>query len=487
MFQIKSLKTQFLLWTSLIIFCLVCIIGYFEIVEHRNLLISKVKENGRILVETMSAACINTMLYQELGLVEEGGLLDNYIEEIMERKELHIRYAYILDESNHVLVSSNLKEFGKKLIDTISYRSFISNKTLEQVYKDEITGEKILDISTPLSIAGKRWGTLKVGFSLKFIKGIIFEHYKRIILFALISMCLSIVVINFVFLRLTNPLKKLTNSIKEISSPDEFKELPIESADEVGELTREFNELMERLKKSMNELEHAQRIMASQEKYSSLGRVAAGIAHEINNPLDGIQDCIKLLDKDIEESDKKKKYLRMSFEGLKRIEKIVKGLLDFSSERPISLREVNINTLISSSTEILTFKLKEKNIKLIIENSLDGEIIKIDSSKIQQVLMNLLLNSIDSLENKENGKIILKISKDKGNLILEVIDNGIGIAKEDIDKIYEPFYTTKEVGKGTGLGLSITKGIVEAFGGEIQCRSTPNVETVFTVIIPIAN
>jgi len=487
MFPLKSLKTQFLIWTSIIIFVLICVMGVFEITEHTDLLIAKVRENGKILVETMSAACVNTMLYQELGLVEEGGLLDNYINEIMGRKELHIQYAYILDESNHIVVSDNLKMYGKKLTDSLSVNSFNSAETLEQVYYDDLIGEKILDISSPLSVAEKRWGTLKVGFSLEFIKPIIAGHYKRIILFAFASMCVSIFIINYVFSRLTNPLKKLTSKIRGISTATEFSPIEVETEDEIGELTSEFNSLMGRLQNSVKELEHAQKIMSSQEKYSSLGRVAAGIAHEINNPLDGIQDCIRLIGENDSNPEKKKKYLKMSFQGLKRIEEIVKGLLDFSSERKISVREVNAKALISSCTELLKFKLKNENIKLKIENNINGENIKVDSSKLQQVLMNLLLNSVDSVDKVESGIITLRMGRDGSkseNIIIEIEDNGPGIKDENIDKIFEPFFTTKEVGQGTGLGLSITKGIVEAFGGTIECRSEPGVKTVFTVNLP---
>lgn len=483
-----SLKTKFLISTSMIIILVLAVTGYIQKEAQKELLVGKVRENGRILVESIAMSCVNTLLYQELGLIEEGGLLDNFIDELMEKKELHIQYAIIANENNQVIVSNDFMMYGKMLKDIVSLNSFNSDKTIEQVYYDSVTKSEILDISSPLSIAGKRWGTLKVGFSLNFVRPILYYYYRRIMFIGLIAIVLSVITINYIFSRLTGPLISLSGKIKGISSTDDFSRIEVKSRDEVGTLTEEFNSFLERLKEARENVHETQRRMIAQEKFSSLGRLSAGIAHEINNPLDGIKDCVKMLESGVRDEEKRKKYFRMTRDGLKRIEEIVRGLLDFARERPFDMREVSISDILFSSTELLKYKLREKKINLSVENMLTNSLISTDTAKLQQVLINLLMNSIESLEHESDGEIILRAydcTRDGMNFVaIEVQDNGAGIKEEDRDKIFEPFFTTKGPREGTGLGLSISLGIVEAHGGKMEFESEAGKGALFRVVLP---
>jgi len=241
--------------------------------------------------------------------------------------------------------------------------------------------------------------------------------------------------------------------------------------------------MKKRLEKSKIELEIAQKQIYQAEKLASIGRLASGVAHQVNNPLNGIKSCIYAIQKEPENLKQTNEYLELINEGLNNIETVVQKLLGFARQEHNHKTKIDINESIQKVINLLDYRLKDKLITLNLNFSSNLPLIEFDYFLFQEVIMNLLLNSFDAVS--QNGKIDIKTEMIEDRLLIEIKDNGIGIPKENLQKIFDPFFTTKEVGVGTGLGLSVCLNIIESYGGTISVSSIQGEETIFTVEIPI--
>ena len=253
----------------------------------------------------------------------------------------------------------------------------------------------------------------------------------------------------------------------------------------IGFLYKHFALLKKRLDISKNELEQAQKQIYQAEKLASIGRLASGVAHQVNNPLNGIKSCLYAIQKEPADVPQTKEYIELINEGIENIEIVVKKLLGFARQQSTSENFIDINDSIVKVINLFEFRLREKNIdiRLNLEKELGN--IKIDHHLFQEVIMNLLLNSYDAIN--KNGEIIISTGKiGEAQIFVQIKDNGIGISTEDLKKIFDPFFTTKEIGTGTGLGLSVCLGIIESHDGKIDVQSTENAGTTFRITLPIA-
>jgi len=219
------------------------------------------------------------------------------------------------------------------------------------------------------------------------------------------------------------------------------------------------------------------------EKLSALGRMAAGIAHEINNPLGGILLYSTNLIKKIPEQGPLKEGLEIIIHETLRCKSIIEDLLEFSREREPQKTQANINQVIKKILSILENEFRLQHVK--VETDLYGEMpdIFLDASQMQQVFVNLLLNAMEALQAQGVIKVRSMIDQSKGCVRVEVTDNGCGIPQENLGKLFEPFFTTKA--KGTGLGLAVSYRIVRNHKGEIRVFSRPGEETTFVIEIPL--
>ncbi|MBZ4681939.1 MAG: two-component system, NtrC family, sensor kinase [Thermodesulfobacterium sp.] len=224
--------------------------------------------------------------------------------------------------------------------------------------------------------------------------------------------------------------------------------------------------------------------MAITEKLAAIGQLAAGIAHEINNPLGGIILCLNNVIRSSMDEKTKNQHIKLINQGLSRIQNIIKVLLDFSRTTELNLRVCEIKDLIENVLKLINYYLKEKNIKLKIELEQKLSPVYLDSNKIEQVLLNLILNAVDAMENSEEKVLTIKVYHKDGKMFIEVSDTGSGIPPHVAEKVFDPFFTTKPLGKGTGLGLFISKSIVEQHGGKIWF-TTSEKGTTFVVEIPL--
>jgi two-component system NtrC family sensor kinase len=290
---------------------------------------------------------------------------------------------------------------------------------------------------------------------------------------------------------------------QKIAKGDLTHKLNVRSTDEIGDLAQSFDKMSEELRVANNkllewgktlekkveerteEIRKMQSHLIQQEKLASLGKLAAGIAHEINNPLGGILIYSHLL---LEEADKG----GPEFDSLKKIVKettrckeIVKGLLQFARPKEPEMIQTDINEILDNSLSIIEGQALFQNIELEKQYASDLPRIVADSTQLQQVFMNIILNGAEAMDG--NGKFTIKTSlgSDRKNIHIEFVDTGHGIKEEDKKRLFEPFFTTKEVGKGTGLGLAISYSIIQKHEGTIKVKSQEDKGSTFTVIIPV--
>ena len=271
----------------------------------------------------------------------------------------------------------------------------------------------------------------------------------------------------------------------------EGEEIPIElSASLVLENGQEtasvgiFTDLRARMKIE-KQLQDTHLQLVQSEKMASVGKLAAGVAHEINNPLGGILIYASLMLEDMTEEDPRRSDIQRIVQETTRCKEIVKSLLEFGHQSGPKLEPVDINRTIVDGLFFLENQAIFHNIEIV--KDLDSLLPRVmgNASQLKQVFMNMVVNAADAMAGK--GKLIIKthLSKDKSLVNVEFSDTGVGIPAENLSKIFDPFFTTKEVGKGTGLGLAVCYGIAEKHGGRIDVESRIGKGTTFRIILPV--
>ena len=227
------------------------------------------------------------------------------------------------------------------------------------------------------------------------------------------------------------------------------------------------------------------------EKLAAVGRLAAGVVHEINNPLATIAACAEALEQRIDEGafegleaiDDLNEYLGLIKSEAFRCKSITTGLLDFSRIRPGNRHPIDVGEVIRSSANLISHQKRGENIDIQIEAADDLPLLNADGGQIQQAIIALCTNAIDAMP--EGGELTIRAETHSNRIAIAIEDTGVGIQPEDLSKIFEPFFTTKEVGEGTGLGLAVCYGIITDHGGRLSVRSNVGKGTTFTILLPI--
>jgi two-component system NtrC family sensor kinase len=310
-----------------------------------------------------------------------------------------------------------------------------------------------------------------------------------------------LVILFFITSSITKPLRGMVLATKKIAQGDLNHKVEMDFRDEVGQLAQSFNRMTENLKianenliqwgktlekrveERTKELREMQDYLLQSEKLASLGKMAAGVAHEINNPLTSILINTHLMLEKLEKRHEFFENLSLIADETSRCTQIVKGLLEFARQNPPQKVLTNINDLIERTTLLLENQASFQNIRIVKELDHSLPPIKLDKSKIQQVFWNLMLNACQAMP--KGGQILIsdKLSEDKKYIEVRFIDNGLGIPKENLNKLFDPFFTTK--GSGTGLGLAVSYGIIQQHEGKIEVKSELGQGTVFTLSLPL--
>ncbi len=220
------------------------------------------------------------------------------------------------------------------------------------------------------------------------------------------------------------------------------------------------------------------------EKLSSIGLLAAGVAHEVNTPLTGISSYAQMLLQQVPESDPRHQLLQKIHRQTSRASSIVNNLLNFARVSDLRFTEIDLPRVLDDTLQLLEAQLRNTNIEVVRNYAEYLPLAFGNAPKLQQVFMNLILNARDAMPN--GGRLEISVGADEQAAVVTFRDNGVGIAQANLNKIYDPFFTTKQIGQGTGLGLAVSFGIVQDHGGRIQVESQPGQGTVFYLSIPLA-
>lgn len=473
-----GLRGRFMLLAVLLTLLFSLSWGGWTWLREKELLEDKLDRQGELLVSSMAIPIINALLYEELGIIEEGGLLDNFITDIMSNEQLQPLYAMVLNNEGRVLAHNRLAEYGEVYSDPITLEALQSNQVLKSVTR--MDGQPILDFASPLAISGKRWGCLRVGISLVPLQRELKLLGGSILAFSSFFSLVAMGVFYLAGQRMAAPLIRLAGSMETMDS-DDPSYLPDQvRRDEIGRLQRSFHEMLERLQKSEQERRRSFEKIAESERLVTIGKLVSGIAHEVNNPLSGIEGALYHIR---EETDQKvAPYIGAAEQGIERIGRIVSQLLDLSRTDILTLEPVDSAEFFKEIALFAKMALRDKSCRLSVEDRCTRRIIELDRDKVHQGILNLVLNAADAAP-KENGLILIEALSHEGDYAIRVIDNGPGIPLEEQKMVFEPFYTTKPPGQGTGMGLAICRSIADQHGGRLDCQSAAE-GTVFTLWLP---
>jgi two-component system NtrC family sensor kinase len=351
-------------------------------------------------------------------------------------------------------------------------------------------------------------GVIDVTMSLGEVDVVMERSRGRILLVSVvsilsISLIVALILIHFV----ERPVKELVLGTKRISDGDLNHFIPVKTNDEMGHLASSFNQMTRDLGKAREEIEEGIRnleqkveerttelkVTQSQllhsEKLAAVGKLAATVAHEINNPLTGVYTYIRLMERKLQQGapgegdlEKYRAYLQTMRREVERTTAIVQNLLDFTRPKEPVRKPLNLATVIDESLILLQNKLRLNNVEVVNDMQPLPDVLA-DSGHMKQVFINLMVNACEAMEGGGTMTIASEHDEKENTATVSVRDTGVGIEKENIERIFDPFFSTKE--KGTGLGLSVVSGIVSRHNGKVEIDSCPGKGTSIRVTLPI--
>jgi two-component system, NtrC family, sensor kinase len=479
-----SLKTKLVLFIALLMIILLITGSFILIYQERELIITRHLEIGKAIIKSYAPSITDAMMYKEMGILPVEGSIDEYADQIKKQRVFPVKFIRIVSENFEEIAKRSPLGLEEILSDFLLYNNISKNLSQSILHHPEYGW--VLGSVESLEISGRKWGYLIVGFDADIIREEINMLFINLITIATLVIILTLISVYFITGHLTKNLNKIVSAMDLIDiNTEEIITVP-QSDDEIGFLAKRFNEMQSRLHRSRNELKNAQKEIYHAEKLASIGRLASGVAHEINNPLMGLKNCAQSISTEPTNIDQTKNYIELMTEGLEKIESIVRKLLDFAHKKSHDMQEIYINKSLERVLQLVEYRLEKYDIKLVSDFSADLHPVFADPQLVEEVFMNILINSVDALPS--GGKILLSTNNiDNRKVEVKIIDDGIGISDDHLDKIFDPFFTTKGIGKGTGLGLSVSSTIIKELGGKILVESEIDKGTSFKIIIPVRN
>jgi two-component system NtrC family sensor kinase len=501
---------------------LVVALGIFTFVSinsQKKQLIGEVLKGASRISETVKRSTRYDMLKYESEAVHK------IIETIGEQEG--IEKIRIFNKEGEIMFSTDKKDIGT-MVDKKAeacYACHSAEKPLEKlptpernrIYKTK-EGHRVLGMINPIynekdcytadchahPSTQKVLGVLDIGMSLTEVDHQIEGNQNKMLAFAaVVFLGISGAIGIFVRKSVSHPVRALVNGTKKIASGDLEYTLKIDSQDEIGELSNSFNQMTRNLEKAQEELKEWSRVLEKRvdersqelkktqeqliqsEKLASLGKLAAGIAHEINNPLTGILTYSSLLLKEHKENPQMKEDLEVIVSETTRCRKIVKGLLEFARQTEPSKTRADINKVVEETLSLLQNQAIFLNIS--VEKKLNENLpaVMMDIDQIKQVFVNIILNAAEAMSQGGTLTISTDLNHEKKFVNVSFTDTGSGISEENLPRIFDPFFTTKRSGRGTGLGLSVSYGIIQRHNGYLEVKSHLGKGSTFTVKLPL--
>ena len=434
-------------------------------------LVSEIQESSTAISEILQKSVEDLTSETEV----ETSRLADYLKEARQKG---INEINIVNTEGEIIDSSDPEKIGKKR----------DLKKLEKGLKAApgkkmggLSSQKPYNLVVPVIVGDEQLGYVEIDLLLDNIKEIQHDNFVRRLLATCIIFGLGTVLIIFLARRYTYPIQRLVLKVKKVASGDLSVTVPVESSDEIGELGQSFNEMVQQLRerKTLEERLH------EAEHLSKVGQLASGIAHEIRNPLNYISLAIDHLKDEIKSSSpEKQEELTKIVENIKaEVRKANYMVLNFMNYgRPLKLRRALISypDIVERALTVLNDKLKEQKVTVRLEIPDDLPPLYCDQELLRNCMFNFITNGAQSMP--DGGILTIGAEYSEGMFRLFFTDQGTGISSEDLEKIFQPYFTTKEA--GIGLGLAITERIIKEHGGEIAVSSNEGSGTTFTVTLP---
>jgi signal transduction histidine kinase len=475
-----GLRTKFFLYSNTVIVVTMGLAGLLAVVHERRSSYDAIVSRGRSVTEALAIPITDALMYEQLGLVSEAGLIDDYISEMLAQNRDLLRYVIVADPRGVVTYTNRWELLGKPFARAIRPEFAASPTAVEMLTSKR--GERILEVRAPLRISSRFWGSLAVGFSLSPVLSEVQTVAKRAGLIALLLMLGNSILTAIYVETLISPILHLHQTMKRAGGGDLNARAHVRRGDEVGELAEAFNRMMDEIEDNKQRDARRQAQLAHTEKMVAVGTLASGVAHEVNNPLAGILTCIETMRANPDDAVLRQRYLSLIQDGIERIGHTVSNLLDFSRPRETLLEPTSLNHNLVHVAELVEYQARKNGIEVEFDLDASGAVVRADHFQIEQLLLNLVLNAIQAMPS--GGTLMLRSRIDADRVLIDVQDTGVGIPAEIRDRIFDPFFTTREVGQGTGLGLSVSYSIVQAHGGVILVDSEVGRGSRFTVVLP---
>jgi len=462
--------------------------------SHNEELVALLTRNAHQLGETIKSSTHYDMLENR----REG--LHRQIRTMGTLQGEGIRKVRLFNKEGRIMFSSDSAEIGTAVDKRgeACYACHAEGKPLERldinararIFKD-VDGSRVLGIINPIpnetscytadchahSAQQSVLGVLDVNVSLADADREM-AHGRRVMveLAALAILCSSFIIWWLNRKLVVRPVEALVEGVRRVAGGDFSTSIRVEGHHELGHLAEAFNSMTRKITETQAQLAQA-------DKLASVGRLAAGIAHEINNPLTGVLTYASLLAKRLPPEDSSREDVEVIIRETKRCRSIIKELLDFARPTPPARRATDLNEVIRHSLAVVMNQLSLNRINLALDL---GEALPdayADGNQIQQVIVNLILNAADAVEPGKGQIRLVTRALDPGFVEFRIEDNGSGIQPEDLPHLFEPFFSTKG-NRGTGLGLAVSWGIVESHAGTIEVQSEPGKGTGFSIRIP---
>jgi len=526
-----KLQTKYSLQILFIIFLVASSLTFFTITQFKHgmkdvsssvqkiteeALLEQMQKKAEVVIITLAKNLINPFYYLDIETI-------NALFKTVKAQE-DVIYIYLYDAEGKIVTDGTDANpiLGKVLTDEISKKTIASKELLFQKTEDT------LDVSTPIFMLDECLGGVRIGFSLSKIKSRILKEKKTIasitgrstkdtltmsVIISSVLVFLGIVFSFGIARLLVQPILKLNKTAQKIGNGDLTVKVDIESGDELEELGGSFNQMTVDLKKSRDEIEkysrtleqrveertrqlkEAQVQVVQSAKMAAIGQLAAGVAHEINNPLGGILGYAQLsltkLQKlnfgpeELKTFQEYQEYLKHIERESQRCKQIVENLLTFSRRASEPFQPQDVKSVMENTLSLLRYSLEKQNIKLNTEYASNLALVMGNANQLQQVFTNIIINAQHAMP--EGGKLNISIGtqeEEKKNIRISFQDTGCGIPKENLERIFEPFFTTKQKWQSIGLGLSICYQIIQQHNGEILVSSEIDKGSIFTVVLP---
>jgi two-component system NtrC family sensor kinase len=477
------------------------IFAYGILNAHQQQLISEVRRSAHQLSETVKNSTRYDMLLNQRESVHR------IITTI--GKQDGIKKVRIFNKDGAIIFSTDPQDAGQ-MVDTKAeacYACHAANRPLERLPISERTrifrlpgSGRIFGIINPIYNEPSCWqsdchahqpaqkvlGVLDISMSLDEVDRDMQSSQRRLLLLGIVAIAAVSAMIYLLVNRIVlKPVSEIVAATHKVAAGDLQYTIALPKRDEIGMLAQSFNAMTQKLSE-------AQRQVYQSQKLAAVGQLAAGVAHEINNPLTGVLSYSSFLLKRAADTPEFKEDLEVIVRETQRCRGIVKGLLDFARQSPPEKRASDINEIVERAIRIVHTQLAAHRVELQKTLRADLPVVHTDANQIQQVIVNLLLNANDAI-GEEGGTITLTTSVNTHDgatqaparhVEITVSDTGCGIPTANLQRIFDPFFSTKGP-KGTGLGLAVAWGIIEKHNGRIEVESTTGKGTTFRILLPI--